>query len=420
MAQWDRSAHTERSGRPDTYRKRAVIPPAIALATIILATSTSAAWRQNPKEADRSDRSEEVRIKALHKAADLIGQHDFASAEKTLQVLLKQSPQDAVALNLLGFVEMQQHNREAAEKLFRQAINTGQPIVGPRINLALLQATVQPLQALTELGEALKLAPQNQQAQSLVRSIEKASSLNAMRAGEKDKALAIVLQARRALPNNPEILYDLGMVSLELGLNEDAEKAFEEALRQRPEYDEAIYGLARAYLARSHAKQAEETIRKYLRRRPEDASAYYGLGYILLAEQQLEDARAAFEKSLVLQPNQTESEFQLGEIAVEQGDQNSAREHFTKVLSRDPHHAGALTEIGVFAFRSSEYDVAKTTLKQAIASAPTYQKAHYYYALTLAKLGNKAEAEQEFDISRRLEKSHTAESHLLTPQLTHQ
>jgi len=388
---------------------------ALPRTVILLAASLVGAARLSPQGTEHGNRSEEVRTDTLHKAANLIEKRDFASAETTLQVLLKQSPEDPVALNLLGLIKMEQHDREAAEKLFRRAIDTGQPIVGPRINLGLLYGADQPLEALTQLHEALKLTPDNQQAQALVRSIEKESVINAMQAGEKDKALAILLAARRALPNDPDILYHLGMVALELSLNDDAEKAFEEALRQRPDYDEAIYGLARAYLARSQAKEAEQAIRKYLIRRPEDASAYYGLGYILLAEQHLQDARAAFERSLALQPNQTESEFQLGEIAMQQGATSSAREHFTKVLSRNPHHAGALTEIGVFAFRSSEYEIAKTNLEQAVASAPTYQKAHYYYALTLAKLGDKTEAERQFKMAQALQKSHTAESHLLTP-----
>lgn len=383
------------------------------VALIVVAVATCA---QGTKGSDSSD---QVRIETLKKAADLIDRHDFSAAETMLERLLKQSSDDAIALNLLGFIKIQQHDGAAAEKLWRQAISTGQRIAGPHINLALLYSTERPLDALTELSEALKLAPENQQAQTLARSIAKASALAAMQAGEKDKALAIVVAAHGVLPKDPEISYDLGMVSLDCDLNEDAEKAFEEALKQRPDYDEAVYGLARAYLARSHAKEAEEEMRKYLARRPNDATAYYGLGYILVAEQQLREAQSAFEKSLALQPDQTESEFQLGEIAVEEGDQNSARERFTKVLSRDPHHAGALTELGIFAFRKSDYGEARKILEQAIASAPNYQKAHYYYALTLAKLGEKAEAERQFEISRSLQKSHTAESHLLTPQEAH-
>ncbi len=373
-------------------------------------------WARSVQQGPRIPNSQPARVEALERAASLIEQHDFASAETALQILLKQSPDDAIALNLLGFIRIQQRDPQGAERLFRKAISASPAIVGPRLNLALLYGADRPLDALAELCEALKLAPDNQQAQSLLRKIEKTGALNAMRAGEKNKALAIVLKARGALPNDSGILYDLGMVSLECDLNADAETAFQQALKQRPDLDEAVYGLARAYLAQSHAKEAENEMRRYLTRRPKDATAYYGLGFILVAEQQLDDARAAFEQSLALQPNQTESEFQLGEIAMEKGDQDSAREHFAKVLSRDPRHAGALTEMGVFDLRRSNYAGAKTNLERAIASAPSYQKAHYYYALTLAKLGEKAEAEREFDISRTLQKSHSPQAHLLAPQ----
>jgi Tfp pilus assembly protein PilF len=117
-----------------------------------------------------------------------------------------------------------------------------------------------------------------------------------------------------------------------------------------------------------------------------------------------------------LQPDQTESIFQLGEIAMQQGDNDAASEDFRKVLSRDPHHGGALTEIGGLAYRASKYEEAKTDLERAIESAPSYQKAHYYYALTLSKLGRKTEADHEFTIAKDLQKEHGTELHVLAAQ----
>ncbi len=354
-------------------------------------------------------------VQTLEDAAALIQRNELAAAEAELQPLLKEQPEDPVALNLLGLVRVKQKKPDDAETLFREAIATGHPLAGPHINLALLHSSERPIDALNELQEALKIAPGNQQAESLVQSIAKQSALKALQSGNSNQAIAIAMKARQAAPKNPEILYDFGMVALEAGLYPDAQAALEQSLALRPGYQEARYALARVYLDESLAQQAEQQMRKYLDAKTDDASAWYGLGYILVAEQKLDEAKSAFDKSLALEPNQTESLFQLGEIALEQGHTDAARGEFTKVLARAPQHAGALTEMGVMAFRTAKLEEAKNDLERAIASAPSYQKAHYYYALTLTKTGDKAQADREFALARQLQKKHTTNARLALP-----
>lgn len=358
----------------------------------------------------------EARVESLQRAAALIAQHDLTSAEKTLQPLLNQTSGDPLALNLLGVLRMQQGRRAEAENVFEEAIRSGHKIVGPHINLAVLYGADRPLEAIAELKEALTIAPGNGEAESALRQIAKDSAAAAMRAQDKDKALAILVKTRQALPRDAEVLYELGFIAFECGLYHDAEDSLAAALKIRPSYPEAMYALARTYLADNRAKAAEDEMRAYLAAKPEDASAEYGLGYILMAEQRLGEAKEAFEKSLAMQPEQTESVFQLGEIALQNGENDKASEQFSKVLARDPRHGGALTEVGVLAYRASKYEQAKTDLEKAVASAPSYQKAHYYYALTLSKLGQKADAEREFTIAKGLQKEHGAEFRLAATQ----
>ena len=347
------------------------------------------------------------RVETLKRAAALIAGHDLTSAEETLERFLKTASDDPVALNLLGVVRMQQQKTDQAEKLFRRALSINQKIAGPHVNLALLYSGSRPLDSIGELKEALAVAPKDEQARSLLYRVTKQSSLGALRSGNKEQALAILLRARDVLPHDPELLYEFAMVAKDTGLRKDAQAALEEALRVRPGYQEARYALARVYLDENMAKMAEQEMRKYLAVKPDDATAQYGLGFILVAEEKVDEARAAFEKSLALEPNQTESVFELGRIAAQKGDDLSAGEDFKKVLSRDPHHAGALTELGSMEYRAADYGKAKNDLEQAIAAAPGFQKAHYFYALTLAKLGQKEEAGRQFAISRSLQKAHT-------------
>ncbi|MGH9622363.1 MAG: tetratricopeptide repeat protein, partial [Bryobacteraceae bacterium] len=344
------------------------------------------------------------RVETLKHAAALIAQHRFSAAEAELQSLLSRSPGDALAMNLLGVIKMEEHDRSGAEQLFRKSIAAGQRIVGPRINLAALYGAAQPKRALEQLQASLSIDPENRRARALVRQIAKTGALGDMRSGKTGEALSLLEKARKILPDDPEILYDFGMTAFETAFYPDAQAALQKSLRLRPAYHEAQYALARVYLKENRPQQAENEMRLYLAAEPKDASAQYGLGYILLAEQKLKEAKAAFERSLALEPSQTESLFELGRIAQEQGHTAAARAAYSKVVAADPHHAGALAGLGIIAFRKAKYREAKRYLRQSVAAAHSYRKAHYYLALALSKSGEPAQAQKEFQIAKQLQK----------------
>jgi tetratricopeptide (TPR) repeat protein len=344
------------------------------------------------------------RLETLRKAAVLIQQQHYQQAEALLDSLLVHSPEDAVALNLLGVAEMREGNFPRAKQIFEKAIKTGHRTVGPHINLAALEASEQPQRALNELKEALAIDPANEQARALLRKTAHEAALQAMAAGNIQQAISLLSSARKISPDDPEILYDFGMAAFDGSYYRDAQVALEQTLKLRPRYYQAEYALARVYLKENRGEDAEREMRACVAANPRDATAEYGLGYILAAEEKLEQAKAAFTQSLALQPQQTESEFQLAEIALKQGETEEARREYETVLQRDPRHAGALTGIGIIQFRSGYYAAARQNLKQAVEIAPAYPKAHYYYALVLSKTGDAQQAKHELSIAAELQK----------------
>jgi len=352
----------------------------------------------------------QTRVSALQEAAQRIDQQDLAQAETILNGLLQHSPADPVAMNLLGVVRMKQGEAGQAEALFRRAIATEPRLAGPHVNLAQIYGKQRAVEAIAELAAALKLAPQNEQARSLLRTIAGAAAAETARFGKREEALAIMLRACDALPHDPQILLDTALAALEAGQPRDAQQYLLDAVKIQPDFQPAVYALARAYLADNKAQDAEEQMRRYLTSNRDDPTAWYGLGYILVAEQKTSDAREAFLKSLALRPDQTESIFQLAEMDFQDDRRDAARERYQQVLARDSQHAGAITGLGMIAYRSGEYADAERSLKQAVTVAPSYQKAHYYYALTLKKLGKQADAEREFRTSAELQKHDAPEA----------
>ena len=215
-----------------------------------------------------------------------------------------------------------------------------------------------------------------------------ALALEQKRKGDADAALATLLRARGTVPDDAELLLDLGVQEEQMHLTADADAALTEALRLRPGDATTQYALARVKMDREDMSQAVAMFRLYLAQRPDDASAHYGLGLALHRLLQDDEGAAEFERSLAMQPAQTESHYQLGMIALSEGRLNDAKHSFEAVLTRAPKHGGSLTGLGQIAIREKRYADARGYLEAAVAAAPDYAEAHRYLALVLAKMGD--------------------------------
>ena len=219
---------------------------------------------------------------------------------------------------------------------------------------------------------------------------------------DMDGALADLVRAQKLVPQDPSLLLDLGILEDEMELYRDADKALGAALNLQPGDLKTIYAVGRVKLDLQQLPLAEKYMREYLKARPEDASAHYGLGRILQMGQRSAEAGQEFERSIQLRPQQTESYYQLGVIELDSGRFGQALSYFNQVLAGNPTHGGALTGAGQAEYRQKQYDRATGYLKRAVAAAPDYQPAHYYYGLTLARLGQKEESGRELAIAAKL------------------
>jgi tetratricopeptide (TPR) repeat protein len=239
-------------------------------------------------------------------------------------------------------------------------------------------------------------------------NLNKADSLrtqahSAVETGDFEKALSLLIEARKTNPQDPAVLYDFGMVALHLSLFSDAAKAFTEDLGIRKDDPNASYGLGRAYLGLTKYQEARNAYERYLQVRPDDASAHYALGMALAALQMAQDARKQFEISIQQQPLQTESYFQLGLLDLEDKQLDAASANFRHVLDRDPRHAGALTGMGRVYFEEKEYSPAVESFRNAIAIDTMLRQAHYYLGLTYARMGRKDESAKELALATQIE-----------------
>lgn len=344
------------------------------------------------------------RFPTVREAAAAVETGDLARAESELHTILQADPTDVHALNLLAIIRVQQKRNAEAEALFKQAMSIQPDFAGAYSGLGLLYAQLGKNDlAIPAFQESLRLDPGRKDAEAVLISIWRREAHDAAEHNELEKALALLINARKLNPADADVQYEFAMVALRMSLFADSIDAFNHVLELRPDDGPALYGLGRAEMSVSSFDEAQQAFARYVQLRPADASGHYALGFTLRALQKTSDSRTEFEKSIALQPLQTESYFQLGLIQLEAGNPGVAAQKFDQVLTRAPQHAGALSGMGRVRFQQKQYAEAAAFFEKAIAANAGLREAHYYLGLAYARLGRKEDSEKEFQTASRIE-----------------
>lgn len=340
----------------------------------------------------------------LQVAARALAAGDLKLAENELQSALRASPEDHRALDLLGVVRVLEHRDADAEVLFRRAVQKNPKFASAHAHLGLLffqAARIE--QAVPELREAVRLDSSRVDAATALIKIWSDQAQAAVTAGDSEKALAILREARNLAPNNADVEFALGMVALRMSRFQDAADAFKETLKVRNNDPAALAGLGQAFMALSRYEEARQEFTRYLALRPNDSSALCSLGIVLAALERPAEARTQFERSIATAPGQTEAYFRLGLLDLDAKNLESAAQNFQRVLERDPKHLGALVSLGRVEFEQKHYAEAADLLQRAIANDESLREAHYYLGLTYARMGRKPESDQELQRASQLD-----------------
>ncbi|HTW80363.1 MAG TPA: tetratricopeptide repeat protein [Terracidiphilus sp.] len=319
----------------------------------------------------------------VQQAEQLIAAHQLEKANELLTDYAQRNPSDGAVLEELGNVQLAQGLTDDAMKSFEAVLESHPGSTAARDGEVKAATSA----ALADNG-----------------------------AGLPGYALAVLVRARKVVPDSPELLLDIGIQEEGMRIFHDADETLRKARELAPQNTKILYALAHVELDEQKMPEAEADLRAYLKEQPNDATAHYGLGKLLHMELKNDEAKAELEHSIALEPRQSASYYELGEIALEQEQNQDAKVEFEKVLSLAPHHGGALTGMGILAYRAKDYPAAEGFLKDAVLNAPDYPAAHHYYALVLARLGLSDEARNEAALATKLdeEQARTRAGNFLT------
>jgi tetratricopeptide (TPR) repeat protein len=172
------------------------------------------------------------------------------------------------------------------------------------------------------------------------------------------------------------------------------------ALYSRQQYDEAVKALARAtdlaplepfpyeFLARVYnvsAAQADEVVKRLQR----------------FVQLQPENARANYYYALALWKGKRDQQ--------QSANLDDVESLLKKATALDPRFADAHLQLGIVYTERHQYAEAIDQYRDAIRLQPNLGDAHYRLGQALVRMGDKAQAQEEFEVYDRLHKQHVAE-----------
>ncbi|MFL6212777.1 MAG: tetratricopeptide repeat protein [Blastocatellia bacterium] len=439
---------------------------AFALSFVLLVSFSVAAQNSSPMDA------------RLEQAAALIRQNHLVEAEQALARILKATPGEARALNLLGTIRGSQRRFDEAESLFTKAITADPQLAGAHMNLAYLYLLKgAPDRTINELKEVLRIEPNNADALTRLaqlllsqarvdecigflesaKTAQSSASLfillgdaylskgEAARAEENYRAaldkqndlaeallgLAQVAQfkgdaketalylsrAKPLIARSPNLLYQFALIALKSDAIDAGRAALVEAVKLRGDQPAYFLALGDAWLKKPDLFEAEQAFRRALELQPDNALGQMYLGYALLKQKKYPEARAYLRKSMLADPNRPETIYYLGVVAQEQNEDEQAVELMKNLARRFPSFASAHIALGIAYLRAKDYPRARDELELAVRLDAEDPRAHYNLAMLFARLKDSARAQQEMQMVERLKnsKSRAQDAELFAP-----
>jgi len=261
---------------------------------------------------------------------------DYATAEKLLSTIPKESAEYRAARYRLAVVKFNGKQYQQSQKILEDLMNAGQKS-GPLLRLAgwCYHKTNRDEDAIRTFRDAIQLDPADE---------KNFLDLGALLVEQRKLSAALELANRMvsAFPHSADALALLGFVEFSSERFTDAVQTYSRSLELNRDNGDAILGLAKSQSAAGTQSQAETTLEAAIQRFPGNASFELQLALLLLKKsEKQEPAQQARAEGLLRaaakhDPNLAEPHYQLGDIALRRGQTTAATAHLENAVRISP------------------------------------------------------------------------------------
>ena len=328
-----------------------------------------------------------------------------AEAELAWRAVLKNHLADSEAYAHLGFLEARQENYKQAVPLYRKALALNPAMPGLRMNLGLAQFKGGELKGAIETFTQLlkKEAADSPDAQRLNALIGLAS----YGVGEYAAAVPYLKAAATNDPQNLQFRLVLAHSCLSSKQFQCVLDTYHEILMLNAESAEADMLAGEALDEMHNTAGAIEQFRAAVKADPKEPNVHFGLGYLLWTQNQFEEAAHEFQAELANVPENAQALAYLANAYMQTNRAGEALPLIQKAIEIDSGLERAHLDLGVLYADGGRRDDAIRELKLAAKLNVSDSNPHWRLARLYQAMGNKEEANVEFQKTKTLHKEET-------------
>ena len=242
-------------------------------------------------------------------------------------------------------------------------------------------------------------------------AIEKAFA--AHQQGNRQAAARLCEAVLEKIPRQTQALYLLGIVALEDGQLNIAERRFRNVIATAPADPLGPGGLGMVRLTQQKFEHAIVLFQQCLKMAPDQPHIYNNLGLALWSFGDRVSAHRHFRQALNLVPDYADAHLNLGKLLFEQGEAQRAIAHYEKAIVLSPGLFEAHNNLGNVYRRNGELDRACECYEAALNVNPRFVQALFNMAAVKIEQGDLAAALEGFQRVVSMQPDHVeAVSHI--------
>lgn len=215
-----------------------------------------------------------------------------------------------------------------------------------------------------------------------------------------EEAKAVYQTALKYDFTNADIYYNIGVVNIELGLNDDALDEFIKALQVDPNHVQSL--LNSAILMQSSGKPelrplAYDRLHKVLQIAPKEHSdrVYFNLGMLAMDDENSVNAEIWFKQAVQAKQGFRSALFNLALLLNEQKRSLEAVPYLIDLLKYFPDHVKGLILLGeIYTNHVKDLDAAERCYRKIISVDPEHVQGHHNLCVVLVEQGRLTDARE--------------------------
>ena len=217
-------------------------------------------------------------------------------------------------------------------------------------------------------------------------------AIDAIAAGQFDRASDYVKTGLQDAPEDPELLGALGFLQAQSGQLEQARDTLLKAITYNPQGYPLFNHLGNVYRASGNYEDAQRAYQSALRLKGNYPEALNNLGALFYRQGKFKEALSFYEKAYRLDSKSPDILYNLANTYIRLDQTNAGRGMYEQLLAISPEHLGACHNLGILLASTGELSAAEPYLRKALPKDTESYDAHYHLALVYAGSGQNEDA----------------------------